>query len=289
MKIGNFYLRQFVTVSFIFGVIITGCVTQVFATTENQVLLKKRRAALAKTKVAPLDNGPTLEDQIQDSFYDPNFNYAEFTGRVTDRDDTSSIIKISSENRNIKFFRSGDLVRFRLASKDSRDCRGYVRSVEKGYFVLYVQDITLCWGAGKYFRRGSMLVFSSDTLAARVRDASTYRIVLLKRRRDFYKQLNDVNHFVWSYEQERVQLAAEYDEKITALRQAKQKAMDMLATKKKDSINLQRELAYRLDQLDRNLEYYRIDKDEPKIDRWHLDHDLGKPVQKRPKTTFFSN
>lgn len=269
--------------------LLAGLISQAFASSSDLVNLKKRRAALAKSKVDPLDNGPTLEDQIRDSFYDPKFDYSEFTGRVTDRDDTNSIIKVSSENKNIKFFRSGDLVRFRLASKDSRKCRGYVRSVEDGYFVLYVQDITLCWGSGKYFRRGSMIVFNSDTLASRVRDASTFRIVLLKRRRDFYKQLNDVNHFVWSYEQERVQLAAEYDEKITALRQAKQQAMDMLATKKKDSINLQRELAYRLDQLDRDLEYYRIDKDEPKIDRWHLDHDLGKPVQHRPKASYYTD
>jgi hypothetical protein len=253
------------------------------------VELKKRREALSRTKVEPVDLGPTLEDQIKDSFYDPSFDYSRFTGRVTDRDDTNSIVKITSENKNIKFLRSGDLLRFKLAARDSRLCRGYVRSVEKKYVVIYVQDITLCWGVGEYFRRGSMLTFRSDTLAARVRDASTYRIVLLKRRRDFFKQLNDVNHFVWSYEQERVKLAAEYDERITALRQAKQKAMDMLASKKKDSINLQRELAYRLDKLDKDLEFYRIDKDEPKIDRWHLDHDLGKPVHHRPKASFFTD
>lgn len=270
-----------------FLVIISICFAQ--TSSANQLIeLKKRKEALSRTKVDPPSLGPTLEDQVKDSFYDPRYNYSEFTGRVTDRDDTNSIVKISSENKNIKFFRSGDLIRFRLASQDSRDCRGYVRSVEKGYFVIYVQDITLCWGSGEYFRRGAMLVFNADTLAARVRDASTYRIVLLKRRRSFYKQLNDVNHFVWSYDQEKIKVAAEYDEKITALRAAKQKAMDMMATKKKDSINLQRELAYRLDQMDKDLEFYRIDKDEPKIDRWHLDHDLGKPVAKRPKPTFYT-
>ncbi len=251
--------------------------------------LKKRKEALSRTKVEAPNLGPTLEDQIRDSFFDPKFDYATFTGRVTDRDDTNSIVKISSENKNIKFFRSGDLVRFRLAAKNSRNCRGFVRSVEKDYFVLYVQNITLCWGSGKYFRRGAMLVFNSKALASRVRDASTYRIVLLKRRRSFYKQLNDTNHFVWSYEQEKIKVAAEYDEKITMLRQAKQKAMDMMATKKKDSINIQRELAYRLDHMDEDLEFYRIDKDEPKIDRWHLDHDLGKPVNHRPKASYYTD
>ena len=250
--------------------------------------LKVRKDAIKRSRVKAPPMDPKLEAQIKDSFFDPNYDYSEFTGRVTDRDDTNSLVKVSRENGNIKFFRSGDLVRFRLASQETRQCRGYVRSVEKNFFVLYIQDISICWGKGEYFRRGSLLVFNSSTLAARVRDASTYRIVLLKRKRDFYKQLNDINHFVWSYEQEKMKVAAEYDEKITALRQAKQKALDMMITKKQDSINLQRELGVRLDELDKDIEFYRIDKDDPKIDRWHLDHDLGKPVAKRPKRNYFA-
>lgn len=242
----------------------------------------KRERAFEKSEMEIPFQGPTLEDQIKDSYYDPKFDYSEFTGRVTDRDKTASILKISSEIKNIKFFRSGDKVRFRLAGHDTSRCTGFVRSVEESFFVLYVKDITKCWGEASYLRRGAMIVFESDQLAARVQDASNYRIILLKRRRDYLKQLNDINHFVWSFDQERIKMASEFDEKITALRQAKQKAMDMLNVKKEDSVNLQRELSYRLDKLDKDLEFYRIDKDELKVDRWHLDHDLGKPVSKRP-------
>ncbi len=257
----------------------------VFAVNEEvheSIKLERRERTFDATKTEELFQGPTLEEQVKDSFYDPKFDYSEFTGRVTDRDETGSIVKISSEDQNIKFFRSGDEVRFRMAGHGTNRCTGYVRSVEEDYFVLYVKDITRCWGETSYFRRGAMLVFESDQLAARVRDASNFRIILLKRRRDYLKQLNDINHFVWSFDQERIKMASEFDEKITALRQAKQKALDMLNVKKEDSVNLQRELSYRLDKLDKDLEYYRIDKDEPKIDRWHLDHDLGKPVAKRP-------
>lgn len=250
--------------------------------TREKIEFDRRERAFTKTKQEAPFQGPTLEDQIKDSYYDPKFNYSEFTGRVTDRDKTASIIKVSSESQNIKFFRSGDEVRFRLAGHSTNRCTGYIRSVEKNYFVLYVKDITRCWGEASYLRRGAMLVFDSEQLAARVLDASNFRIILLKRRRDYLKQLNDVNHFVWSFDQERIKMASEFDEKITALRQARQKALDMLNVKKEDSINLQRELSYRLDKLDKSLDYYRIDKDEPKVDRWHLDHDLGKPVSKRP-------
>ena len=79
---------------------------------------KKRDRAFKESKRAWRYEGQSLAEQIKDSFYDPKHDYSTFTGRVTDRDDTASIVKISSENRNIKFFRSGDMVRFRLASKN---------------------------------------------------------------------------------------------------------------------------------------------------------------------------
>lgn len=250
----------------------------------QNILIRKREKAFkkAENEVESDDSiDPILEEQIKDSFFDPHYNYSEFTGRMTDRDKSLTLIKISSENKNIKFFRSGDRVTFHLARHRKR-CIGYIRSVEEHFFVLYVKDISQCWGSSQYFRRGAMLVFKSEQLSVRVQEAGNFRIILLKRRRDYLKQLNGINHFVWSFDQERIKLAGEFDEKMTALKKAKQQAMDLLKKKKEDSIHLQRELSYRLDKLDHDIEYYRIDKDEPKIDRWHLDHDLGKPVEKRP-------
>ncbi|TNF29199.1 MAG: hypothetical protein EP319_07480 [Deltaproteobacteria bacterium] len=220
----------------------------------------------------------------KDSFYDGNRNYGYFTGRVTDRDQTANILKVSSENGNTKFFRAGDLVRFTVARKKEYDqCEGFVRSVEDGYFVVYVKDIYPCWGQKEYFRRGTVLVFESKKLYSRVQDASKYRVVLLKRRRDFFNQLNRVNHFLWSFDQQKVLTAAEYDKKILELRKAKERAMELLLHKKQDQIRLQKELSFRLDELDKDLEFYRIDNHDLLVDRWHLDHDTGAPVGRRPQ------
>jgi hypothetical protein len=220
----------------------------------------------------------------KDSFYDGNRNYGYFTGRVTDRDISSNILKISSENQNVKFFRAGDLVLFTVArKKEYEPCEGFVRSVEEGYFVVYVKDINPCWGEKEYFRRGTVLVFQSSKLFKRVQDASKYRVVLLKRRRDFFNQLNRVNHFLWSFDQQKVLTAAEYDEKILQLKKAKEKAMELLLYKKQDQIRLQKELSFRLDELDKDLDFYRIDNHDLLVDRWHLDHDTGAPVGRRPQ------
>lgn len=219
-----------------------------------------------------------------DSFYDPKFDYAHFSGRVTDRDQTASIVKVSSENRNVKFFRAGDLVEFKIQNnKDSEFCQGHVRSIEDNYFVMYVKDLHPCFPKQEYFRRGTALIMQSDKLATRVREASVYRASLLNKKKDFMQQLNSINSDVWNFEEKKIQVAAEFDQRIAEIEKQKTKALDELLTQKNDQIKLQRELAYRLDNIDKELHFYRVEKDELLFDRWHLDHDLGYPVYERPE------
>ncbi len=219
-----------------------------------------------------------------DSFYDPNVDYSKFAGRVSDRDPSSQILKIFTEHKNIKFFRAGDKVNFHIGNlSDLEPCLAHVRSVEKNYFVVYVKDLNACWGRDNYFRRGTLLSLKSEDLANRIKESSLYRVVLLKRRKDFFYQLNKMNHFIWSFEQQRVKVVAEYDKKIIEIQRQKQEALDLLVSRKKDKVKLQKELVYRLDILDTDLDFYRIERDDNKLDRWRQDHDLGIPVGKKPQ------
>ena len=63
----------------------------------------------------------------------------------------------------------------------------------------------------------------------------------------------------------------------------KQRALDHLGVVKRDKIHLQKELSYRLDVIDRDLDFYRIERNELIADRWFHDHHLGLPVGKRPQ------
>ncbi len=220
-----------------------------------------------------------------DSFFDPTFDYSRFFGRVTDKDPTDQIYKIESETNNVRFFKVGDYISFHVeGSDDSEDpCRAYVRDVEKEFFVIYVEDIRTCWRRDAYFRRGSRLRMTSEKLAQRVRDAGLFRVLLLRRRKDYFTQLNSINRFVWSFEQQKVQVAAEYDRRIAEMQAQKQKALDQLLTKKADQIRLQRELGQNLDEIDNDLDFYRIEREELALDRWEHDHDLGLPVGDRPQ------
>jgi hypothetical protein len=219
-----------------------------------------------------------------DSFYDQNFDYSQFSGRVTDRDKTASVVKISSENRNVKFFRAGDLVEFKVqTTPETEYCQGFVRSIEDHYFVLYVKDLIPCYSKDDYFRRGTVLVMKSDRLGQRVREASVYRASLLNKKGDFMNQLNGINGDIWNFEEQKIQVAADYDRKIAEMEKAKTKALDELLIRRNDQIKLQRELAFRLDNIDKELVFYRVEKEELLIDRWHMDHDLGYPLYERPE------
>lgn len=224
-----------------------------------------------------------VEEVPMDSFYDVKTDYSVFSGRISDKDDSGHIIKVSSENDNIKFFRAGDPVEFRVARLDRSPCHGHVRSVEPGYFILYVRDYTPCWGERDYFRRGSALVFKAKSLHKRIESMGRYRVVLLRRKTDFLKQLNGINSFLWGYNQKKVHLATDYDKKIMELENQKQKALEGYLSEREDQILLQRELIKRIENVDKDLEFYRIGKTELYDDRWHMDLELGLPVKPRPQ------
>ncbi|EPZ50861.1 hypothetical protein M902_3215 [Bacteriovorax sp. BAL6_X] len=224
-----------------------------------------------------------INDHGFDTFYDPSIDYSKFSGRVTDKDPTSTVFKIQVESRNVKFLKPSDVVYFNVArNMDNDRCKGHVRASEDKYITIYAKDLEDCWGENSTLRRGTILVFESKTLAARIKEASRYRLSLLAKKRDFTFQLNDVNKFVWGFSQKQVEVAADYDKQILELQRKKDEALNLLLSKKNDQVRLQAELIYKLDKLDQDLDFYRIEKDELYTDRWHLDKDAGLPVYDRP-------
>jgi hypothetical protein len=216
---------------------------------------------------------------------DPNVDYERFSGRVSDKDDSARIFKIRVENNNTKFFRSGDAVLFKVNLKEDKEyCKAFVRSVEDFHFTIYVERLETCYSSKSYFRRGTVLNFYSTVLAERVFEASKYREQLFVRKEDFLKQLNDINHFLWTFDQQKVKAAAEFDEEINRLQRQKRKALDEMINLKHERLVLQNELMKKLNELDESLLFYRVERQELMVDRWNLDHDQGLPVGQRPQT-----
>lgn len=233
------------------------------------------------TPVLPLEG--VLEPDNRGAI-NPQIDYERFTGRVSDKDDTSRILKIRVENDNTKFFRSGDQVQFRVNMKDSRrPCMGFVRDIEEFHFTIYVESFAPCYSTTEYFRRGTVLNFYSPILAQRIYEATKHREQLIVRKDDFLKQLNDINNFLWTFDQQKVKVAAEYDERINALQREKRKALDDMIDLKQERLTLQNALMRKLSELDGSLKFYRVERQELITDRWNLDHDQGLPVGQRPQ------
>ena len=228
-----------------------------------------------------------LQDQVGRDYQDridPNVDYERFSGRVSDKDETSRTFKIKVENNNTKFFRAGDLVLFKVNLDEKKDyCKGFVRSVEDFYFTLYVDGLSPCYSEEKYFRRGTVLNFYSKALAIRVFEASQYRDQLILKKENFLNQLNSINHFIWSFDQEKVKVAVKFDQEIAKIERQKQLALDDLLAKRHEKLVLQLELKKSLNQLDESLKFYRIERQEYLTDRWNSDHDLGIPFGQRPQ------
>ncbi|HXH76777.1 MAG TPA: hypothetical protein VNJ08_17540 [Bacteriovoracaceae bacterium] len=214
----------------------------------------------------------------------PAFDYENFSGRVSDKDDSGRIFKISVENNNTKFFRAGDEVLFKLNLKDNMEfCKGFVRNIEDFHFTIFVETLAPCYSSSEYFRRGTVLNFKSPVLAQRTYEATKYREQLVVRKEDFLKQLNDINHFIWTFDQQKVKTAANYDEEINRLQREKRKALDDLITLKHERLVLQNELMKKLNELDESLLFYRVERQELMTDRWESDHDMGLPFGQRPQ------
>lgn len=237
--------------------------------------------ALVISKDLP-DEGMTTKEARHEM--DEEVDYEHFTGRMTDRDVRARIIKVRVENNNTKFFRVGDTVEFHVGERlERKACKGHIRQVEDFHFTLFVNDLTTCFEKDEYLKRGSMLVFKSLNLAYRVFEASKYRQILIDKKDGFLRQLNTINNFIWTFDQQKVQVAADYDKQIVELQKAKQRAIDDLIIQKQEKLVLQTELMRQLHELDESLKFYRVERQELLLDRWNDDHDLGLPFAQRPQ------
>jgi len=228
--------------------------------------------------------GEKTTGEPNNNFIDRRVDYSKFMGRVTDKDDTGRILKVNVQNNNSKFLKAGDIVFFKVNNHSNKSfCKASVRSVEDFYFSMYVQDFEACWGQDKYFPRGTQLNFKSELLATRVLEGSKYRKLLVLRKEGFLDQLNQINNFLWTFDQQKLKTAIEYDQRINELLREKQLALDNLIGKKQESLRLQAELVSKLDTLDESLNHYKVERQEYLIDRWNMDHDNHLPVGRRPQ------
>ncbi|MCY4645003.1 MAG: hypothetical protein OXB88_10325 [Bacteriovoracales bacterium] len=210
-----------------------------------------------------------------------SIDHSRFVGRMSDRDPKKTLIKIFTENDNVRLLRTGDSVTFQIGEGENPEtpsCQGFVRGAEKRYLVLYVPTLAPCFPKDFLLRRGLMMVFHSKILVQRILEASRYRKTLLAQRDDFLTQLGELNRFLWSFDQERVKSIAQLEKEILNLERKKREALELLETRRKESRELRDNLMGKLDQIGRDLDRYKIYPPPPVRPGWKAERDLGRPV-----------
>lgn len=249
-----------------------------------QLFLLVSTSALAVTQLVDPD-AEVLDPENYRSM-DIKVDYQNLRGRVTDKSDEGKILKIKTQNNNIKFFKINDPIKFSINNIDLPvRCRGLVQSLEDYYMVIKVENLSLCYPEDRYLPRGVLVNIEAPRLVQRVFEVTQYRDILSLKKDGFLKQLQSINNFLWAYPQEKINLAASYDEQINEIKKQKRIALDQLLDKKAEQIRLQGELRSKLNQLDGELEFYKVERQEYLLDRWNMDHDLGHPVGQRPQKT----
>jgi hypothetical protein len=220
-----------------------------------------------------------IQEKLKD-FYDPTIDYSKFFSRMTDH--SGSVLKLETNNSNIKFLATGDRV-YVAFRKNYKECVGIVRNIEDDrYLVIFVRELSSCIPKDTYLRRGTITRLNVPIMINRIQEAAHAHVLLLKNKDDYYHQLNDVNNFLWNYDQEKVILANNYDAQIMRIRQEKERALKDLVTKRNDSISLQKELKFKIEQIEKDVVETRADTRELDMDRWNLDHDNRSVFELRP-------
>lgn len=214
--------------------------------------------------------------------FDPKFDYSTFIGRLTDRNIQNNILKIKFENNNIKYFRAGDALKFKIPKINNDFCLANIQDVEDHYLTIYTGDLSLCWDKESVFRRGMQIFFQSTTLHERVNQAYEFRQTFLKQKEDFLLQLNSINNFLYTFKEHQIQKAAIYDKKIAKIQQEKQQALDNLLAEKENKIELQKALVKKVRWVKEQIRYYEVHRIEPIIDKWNQDQNIGLPVVSKP-------
>lgn len=215
--------------------------------------------------------------------YDPKVNYTEQVARVSDYDDTQKFYKLHFQNNNVKFLKKGDILKFRILNTKGAQCQGQVQKIENFFITVKVANLAICWRRTDYFRRGTLLKVSMPIMDHRVYEAVSFRKVLVQQKSDFLRQLQGINNFLYNYDQEKVKLMVNYEERMARLMEEKKKALRALQAKRQESYQLRQVLSKKLDKLDHDLRFYQVEREEQLVDRWDLSHDQGLPLSYRPQ------
>ncbi len=193
-----------------------------------------------------------------------------FSGRVSRLNPTASLVRVRLDFANAKFLRTNDGVEFWNESMPSVRCQAAVVGKSGEYYLLRVYEWKLCISKVG-FSVGSHVYFESKDLEKTLSTAREMVKVLLQKRMVLSAQTTNKKNDVNDQSSQLENINARYEAMIERIRSEWNEAIKGLSAGKSTNQVELNSLQAQLDELDFQLERYRVEDANFKKDRWAID------------------
>ena len=193
-----------------------------------------------------------------------------FAGRVSRLNPLASLMRVRLDFANAKFLRTHDAVEFWNEGMPMVRCQAAIVGKSGEYFLMRVYEWKLCINKVG-FGVGSHVYFESKDLEKTLITAREMVKVLLQRRMVLEGQTNNKKNDVNDQSSQLENINARYEAMIERIRNEWNEAIKGLnAAKSGNQVELN-SLQAQLDEIDFQLERYRVEDANFKKDRWAID------------------
>ncbi len=194
---------------------------------------------------------------------------AAFEGRVSRLNESASLMKIAHKADEIKFLKEKDILEFWNESYPSKKCQAKLSGRGNDYLLFEIPNYKKCV-KNVYLTTGSVLKFGGEIIEERQAQAQKVTDLLLKKRLALSSLLERKKRY-GSYDQKVDALNKLYRAKIEKVEADWAKELENIKSTYGLGEKRKSQLEAELEQVDFELERYRLPTKPETKDRWALD------------------
>lgn len=209
-------------------------------------------------------------NQFSYSWADEIIYSGSFPGRISKLNPSLSLMRVRMNFSNAKFLRENDSVEFWNEGHPQKKCFGAIAGKSAEYFLIKVTDWNNCVQKVG-FSVGAYILFQSSDLEKTLAIARDMVKILLQKRLVLENMLSNKKVKLDDQISQVEAINSNYQAMIERIKNEWNNALKNLQDSKSDSERQVNSYQAQLDDLDFQLEKYRVENENFKKDRWSLD------------------
>jgi hypothetical protein len=193
----------------------------------------------------------------------------QFQGRVSLYNPKAQVLRLRFEFYNAKFLKNQDLLSFWGLGQDTQKCQGVILGKSGEYYLMQIREYNIC-RQKLALNAGVLLNFSSRDYEETLLKAKEVTATLLQKREilESIKSQNDDIVNDQNGEIEKVNI--KYKSIIEGIKKEWNNELKAVVENRGSDVGKSASLQSQLDDLDMELEKYRVESPQFKKDRWSL-------------------